>query len=100
MPIEDEALTDDKPSPAEFAGRRAEVEIAKKVLGAMGEDCRQLWTMIHDGMSYSEMSRLQGISEGTLRVRVHRCRQKAMKLREDLESQGSSNGPEKNRERL
>ena len=43
--------------------------------------CRQLWRMIVDGRSYREMSRSLGIAEGTLRVRVRRCRERALSRR-------------------
>ena len=86
VPLEDRDFTDRAPSPAEFASRRNEVEVAKKILAEMGEDCRKLWGMVHEGLSYGEMSRRLGLSEGALRVRMHRCRKKAVKLREHLAS--------------
>ncbi len=46
------------------------------------EDCRRLWTMILEGLSYREMSERTGLAEGTLRVRVLRCRRQARALAE------------------
>jgi DNA-directed RNA polymerase specialized sigma24 family protein len=36
------------------------------------------------GFSYREMSSRTGIAEGALRVRVLRCRKRAVELREEL----------------
>lgn len=43
--------------------------------------CRQLWRMLVDGRSYREMSHALGVAEGTLRVRVRRCRERALSRR-------------------
>jgi len=40
--------------------------------------------MIHAGLSYKEMSDRLGVAEGTLRVRVLRCREKAVAARGEL----------------
>jgi DNA-directed RNA polymerase specialized sigma24 family protein len=37
--------------------------------------------MVADGMSYREMSAATGLGEGAIRVRVHRCRQRALAIR-------------------
>lgn len=47
---------------------------------SVSADCQRLWKLILAGQSYREISRETGISEGALRVRVLRCRQKALKL--------------------
>ena len=60
-----------------------------QVLAAVPEECRQLWRMIIDGMSYREMSRHAGVAEGTLRVRVLRCRKRATEAR--ARAEGGSN---------
>ncbi|MCG8458319.1 MAG: hypothetical protein MI919_18740, partial [Holophagales bacterium] len=44
--------------------------------------CRKLWRMIIDGRSYREMSGALGVAEGTLRVRVRRCRERALRRRD------------------
>ncbi len=44
----------------------------------MPADCRRLWTLILAGKSYREMSDELGIATGTLRVRVLRCRRRAL----------------------
>jgi RNA polymerase sigma-70 factor (ECF subfamily) len=58
---------------AQDAGR-----ILLTALGALPEECRDLWTRILRGASYGEMSRELGVAEGALRVRAHRCRKRAL----------------------
>lgn len=55
-----------------------------RVLEGVSDDCRRLWSMVLTGLSYREMSRKTGISEGALRVRVLRCRKRAIDLRDQL----------------
>ncbi|MBI3949148.1 MAG: sigma-70 family RNA polymerase sigma factor [Acidobacteria bacterium] len=50
----------------------------------MSQECRQLWGMILDGLSYQQMSQHLNVSEGSLRVRVMRCRKKAVAVRDQL----------------
>jgi hypothetical protein len=59
------------------------------VLSKVSQDCKDLWRMLVAGMSYREMSEQLGVAEGTLRVRVLRCREKAAALRRDLLAPGS-----------
>jgi DNA-directed RNA polymerase specialized sigma24 family protein len=40
--------------------------------------------MVLAGLSYREMSDRTGVAEGTLRVRVLRCRKRAIELRAEL----------------
>jgi RNA polymerase sigma factor (sigma-70 family) len=82
--IDDEALTFDAPSALEELAQRETAELAARIVEALPAPCRELWEMIADGMSYREMSGATGLSEGAIRVRVHRCRQRAIELRERL----------------
>ncbi|MCP4660774.1 MAG: sigma-70 family RNA polymerase sigma factor [bacterium] len=59
-------------------------DLIKRVLRELSVECRQLWSLILAGFSYSEMSRKLDIAEGTLRVRVLRCRKKAIAIRDQL----------------
>ena len=61
-----------------------------RVLEEMSEDCRRLWRMIAEGFSYKEMSAELGVSPGALRVRVLRCRKKALEVREQLFGNGNA----------
>jgi RNA polymerase sigma-70 factor, ECF subfamily len=64
---------------------RSEVkDLLLRVLERVPPDCRDLWRMVHAGLSYKEMSERLGVAEGTLRVRVLRCREKAVAVRADL----------------
>lgn len=64
---------------------RSEVkDLLLRVLERVPRDCRALWRMIHAGLSYREMSERLGVAEGTLRVRVLRCREKAVAARAEL----------------
>ncbi len=66
---------------AEDAGER---DLLRRVLERSSKDCRELWGMIVTGLSYKEMSARLGVAEGTLRVRVLRCRERAVAAREEL----------------
>ena len=86
-----------KKAALEDAFRGESRDLMLRVLAEMSEDCKRLWSMIFAGLSYQEMSRRTGISEGALRVRVLRCRKKALAVREELQSKApymSSNGIE------
>jgi RNA polymerase sigma factor (sigma-70 family) len=67
-------------------------DLLQRVLGKVSEDCRSLWRMIVMGLSYREMSARLGVAEGTLRVRVLRCREKAVALRRELQGPGRNIG--------
>jgi len=62
----------------------AERDLLLRVLNRASSDCRDLWKMIVLGLSYKEMSVRLGVAEGTLRVRVLRCRERAITLRSEL----------------
>ena len=69
----------------EGPGARSEVkDLLLRVLERVPAECRELWRMIHAGLSYREMSTRLGVAEGTLRVRVLRCREKAVAARTEL----------------
>jgi RNA polymerase sigma factor (sigma-70 family) len=61
-----------------------EVALALRVQEEMSEGCRELWSLLQNGLSYREMSRQLGVAEGTLRVRVLRCRKQAQDTRARL----------------
>jgi len=63
-----------------------------RVLERVPEDCRQMWRMIVEGFSYKEMSLRLKVAEGTLRVRVLRCREKATAMRREILGGASGNG--------
>jgi RNA polymerase sigma factor (sigma-70 family) len=71
-------------SPIDAVLQKESETMAMRVWAEMSDDCRSLWRMILRGMSYDEMSREVKISSGTLRVRVLRCREKAVNVREKI----------------
>lgn len=71
-------------SPLQQVLQKESRQILWRVLEEMSEECRQLWKMILNGLSYQEMSQRLSVSEGALRVRVMRCRKKAVAVRDQL----------------
>lgn len=59
-------------------------DLLLRILDRVPRECREMWRLIALGHSYREMSKRLGVAEGTLRVRVLRCREKAMALRAEL----------------
>jgi RNA polymerase sigma factor (sigma-70 family) len=55
-----------------------------RVQERLPQDCCKMWRMIAEGHSYREMSLRLNVAEGTLRVRVLRCRERATALRQEL----------------
>lgn len=60
-------------------------DLALKVLATMSAECIRLWQLLFEGHSYQQMSEMLGVRPGALRVRVLRCRKKALAIREDIE---------------
>ena len=65
-------------------GDPVERDLLLRVLDRASQDCRELWRMLLLGLSYREMSLRLQVAEGTLRVRVLRCRERAVALRDEL----------------
>lgn len=63
---------------------RGEVRTLLDLAARSPEPCRRLWRWLLQGLSYREMSERSGLAEGTLRVRVLRCRRQAQALAEEL----------------
>jgi RNA polymerase sigma-70 factor, ECF subfamily len=78
------------PRPAVDDG--AERDLLLRVLDRASQECRELWKMLVLGLSYKEMSQRLQVAEGTLRVRVLRCREKAVALRAELLTSPGSPG--------
>jgi RNA polymerase sigma factor (sigma-70 family) len=71
--------------------RQEDKDLLLRVLDRVPHDCRELWRMIVAGLSYREMSLRTQVADGTLRVRVLRCREKAVSARQDLLGAGLGN---------
>jgi len=76
--------------PTSRLAREESVRIALAVLARTTAGCRELWRLLLAGRSYREMAAELGVEEGALRVRVLRCRRRALLLRDEL-SQGAGN---------
>lgn len=87
--VAEAGLADGEPTPFDRARRRQELLLGLRVLSELPEGCRELWAMIHGGLSYDAMAERLRVAAGTLRVRVHRCREKALALRERLAAPGA-----------
>lgn len=82
--IESLELPAPAPTALEQLSRSEQVAVALRVQERVPQPCRELWQMLRQGLSYREMSRRLGVAEGALRVRVLRCRQRALELREKI----------------
>ena len=82
--------------PLTLASTREDRDLLLRVLDRVPQECREMWRMIVAGLSYKEMSVRMNVAEGTLRVRVLRCREKAVALRQELlGGRGPGNGRNK-----
>jgi RNA polymerase sigma factor (sigma-70 family) len=79
----DAILTDPAPALEQEAK-----DLLMRVVEQVPEECRKMWAMVLEGLSYREMSQRVGVSEGALRVRVLRCRKRALELRRELLAAG------------
>jgi len=64
--------------------RDERVALGLRVLVELTEDCRRLFQMVGEGMSYGEIGERLGLRPGTLRVRALRCRKRALEIRDRL----------------
>lgn len=79
------SLPDVLPSPAEGPLQetlaRERGELVQEVLSSIGARCRELITLrLRDGLSYREIGKTTGKSEGALRVQLYRCVRRARRL--------------------
>ncbi len=74
------------------SARQEDKDLLLRVLERVSGDCKEMWRMIVAGLSYREMSLRLGVAEGTLRVRVLRCRERAVAARRDLLEGPPGNG--------
>jgi RNA polymerase sigma-70 factor (ECF subfamily) len=75
-----------------ISSRQEDRDLLLRVLDRVPQDCLQMWRMIVAGLSYREMSLRMAVAEGTLRVRVLRCREKAVAARQELSAGRPGNG--------
>lgn len=80
-----ENIHDKRKTPLEsvLSGERS--DLASQVLEALDPGCRKIITMrLREGISYREMERILGRSEGALRVQMYRCIQNARHIVETI----------------
>ena len=82
---------DDIPTPAEserpdlLHEEKEERRIFIKIFRAIGPECQRIWRMIFsDSMNYKEIGVKLGMPEGTVKRKVHECKQLAIELKEKL----------------
>jgi RNA polymerase sigma-70 factor (ECF subfamily) len=78
--------------PRGVSARQEEKDLLLRVLDRVPQDCREMWRLIVAGLSYREMSLRMSVAEGTLRVRVLRCRERAVAARQELLKGRPDNG--------
>lgn len=71
-------------SPLQQLLRQEADHLLWEVLARWPADCRALWELIVQELSYREIGARLGVSEGALRVKSRRCRQKAAALLAEL----------------
>jgi RNA polymerase sigma factor (sigma-70 family) len=89
-----EEITSPVTGPLGRALERERSELASEVLTALDPQCRELITLrLRDDLSYREIARTTGKTEGALRVQLYRCVRQARRiwerLRGDLKREGS-----------
>ena len=81
--------SDSRQNPLTTALQKEKVERAHAVLAQLSPECRNLIRLhVAEGKSYREIAEILGDTEGALRVRMHRCIQRARKVLQ--EADGSS----------
>lgn len=72
------ATRDLLPEAEQSLERRESLAVLSYVLQRLPEECRRMWNWVYaEGLSAAEIGSRLGASAGTIRVRVHRCLEKA-----------------------
>jgi RNA polymerase sigma factor (sigma-70 family) len=64
----------------ELSEKKEEVDLLYKCISKLEESERILITMVLDELPYPEIAEISGISEGNLRVKIHRIKHKLTEL--------------------
>ncbi|HYK76205.1 MAG TPA: RNA polymerase sigma factor [Daejeonella sp.] len=64
----------------EFSGKQEQVASLYQCIAKLQENERIIITMVLDEVPYPEIAQISGISEGNLRVKIHRIKQKLTEL--------------------
>lgn len=66
--------------PEELSEKKEEVDLLYRCISKLEENERIIITMVLDEVPYAEIAEISGISEGNLRVRIHRIKQKLTEI--------------------
>ena len=64
----------------EFSEKNEQVSLLYKCISNLEENERIIITMVLDEVPYAEIAEISGISEGNLRVKIHRIKQKLAEI--------------------
>ncbi len=64
----------------EYSEKNEQVALLYKSISKLEENDRLIITMVLDELPYNEIADISGISEGNLRVKIHRIKQKLTEL--------------------
>ena len=64
----------------EFSEKNEQIALLYKCISKLEESERIIITMVLDEVPYTEIAEISGISEGNLRVKIHRIKQKLTEL--------------------
>jgi len=76
----------DAEDPLEVFENEHELYVVDRILNVIDQNCIVLWKMIClEGLTYKEIASRIGLSEGAVKTRVSRCKDKALALRRKME---------------
>ncbi|MGE0452152.1 MAG: RNA polymerase sigma factor [Vicinamibacteria bacterium] len=79
-----------RPEVEERLGREERRALFARVLAELGEDCRRLFGLIvFDELPYAEIARRLGTTEGAVKLRALRCRERASEILARVTSHGA-----------
>jgi len=85
----DPELTDHGASAVDGLIAREQASLGRAVLARLDEKCRDLITRhAREGLAYREIASVLGVSEGALRVQLHRCVKRARVLLQEMLAPG------------
>jgi RNA polymerase sigma-70 factor, ECF subfamily len=85
VPPYDMPMPSESERPDQAHEAREERQIFVKIFRAIGPECQKIWRMIFsESLNYKEIAAKLGMPEGTLKRKVHECKQVAIDLKEKL----------------
>jgi len=91
-----ETLDDPAPNPEQAARRREQCEQVRFIMQALDPGCRELMVWFFgEELEGGEIARRIGITPGNVRVRIHRCLEKARRMRREFLTADRRSGEER-----